>query len=180
LGPPLSGHTAAVVSVAFSPDGQTLASGSRDNTIILWDTSTVLSAGVASGGTSGQRLAGHSDVVWSVAFSPDGQTLASSSCGELSVYEGCRQGEIRLWDVATGRLIGQPLAGHTDVVWSVAFSPDGQSLASGSDDTTIMLWDVSLESWQARACSIANRNLTRAEWRQYLGDEPYRETCPES
>jgi WD40 repeat protein len=61
----------------------------------------------------------------------------------------------------------------------VAFSPDGKTLASGSGDKSIILWDVSLESWQARACRIANRNLTRAEWKQYIGDiEPYRATCP--
>ncbi|MFQ5799364.1 MAG: WD40 repeat domain-containing protein, partial [Bacteroidota bacterium] len=69
--------------------------------------------------------------------------------------------------------------GHKSSVNSVAFSPNSKTLASGSDDGTILLWDVSLESWQARACSIANRNLTRAEWQQFLGDESYRKTCPD-
>lgn len=72
------------------------------------------------------------------------------------------------------------LTGHTSSVSSVAFSPDGKTLASGSGDNTIILWDVSFQSWQARACRIANRNLRRAEWAQYIGDiEPYRATCPE-
>ena len=70
------------------------------------------------------------------------------------------------------------LTGHTDAVWSAAFSPDGKTLASGSDDKTIMLWEVSFDSWKDRACHIANRNLTHAEWAQYIGDiESYRATC---
>jgi len=87
---------------------------------------------------------------------------------------------IILWDVATRQPVGEPLTGHTNSVFSVAWSPDGKTLASGSRDNTIILWDVSLESWKARACRRANRNLTRAEWQRYIGDiEPYRATCPE-
>lgn len=72
------------------------------------------------------------------------------------------------------------LWGHTNSVWSVAWSPDGKTLASGGVDNTIILWDVSFESWKARACRRANRNLARAEWQWYIGDlEPYRATCSE-
>jgi WD40 repeat protein len=118
----LESHTNGVTSVAFSPDGQTLASGSWDSTIKLWDALT---------GALRSTLEGHTDGVTSVAFSPDGQTLAS----------GSDDSTIKLWDASTGAL-RNTLKGHKDWVTLVAFSPDGQTLASGSHDSTIKLWDI--------------------------------------
>jgi WD40 repeat protein len=132
----LTGHTDWVNSVAFNPDGQFLASGSDDKTIKLWE--------VASG-REVRTLTGHTDWVNSVAFSPDGRLLASGSCGKFDSHGNCIQGEVKLWEVTSGREV-RTLTGHTDWVNSVAFSPNGQFLASGSDDKTIKLWDVATGS----------------------------------
>jgi WD40 repeat protein len=80
----LKGHTSLVLSVAYSPDGKTLASGSKDQTIKLWDVTT---------GKEQATLKGHTDLVTSVAYSPDGKTLASGGGDQT----------IKLWDVATGK-----------------------------------------------------------------------------
>ena len=108
----LKGHTTFVWSISFSPDGKTLASGSRDKTIRLWDVKT---------GMHKRTIRGHTDEILSVSFSPDAETLAS----------GGWDATIRLWDVKTGAL-KRIIKGHTATVNSVSFSPDGKTLASTS------------------------------------------------
>ncbi|AFW97012.1 WD-40 repeat-containing serine/threonine protein kinase [Anabaena sp. 90] len=113
-------HSQYITSVVFSPNGQTLASGSADTIVKLWDVR----------GRLLQTLMGHSKVN-SVAFSPDGQILAI----------GRDDNTIKIWNVSTERLL-QTLTDHSDSVNSVAYSPDGQTLASGSLDRTIKIWNV--------------------------------------
>ncbi|MFS8978220.1 TIR domain-containing protein [Cupriavidus necator] len=126
----LSRQPGEVRSVAFSPDGRTLATADspggagEEGTVILWD--------VARRIPLGEPLTGHQGGVWSVAFSHDGRTLASAGM----------HGTVILWDVARHTPLGEPLTGHQGGVWSVIFSPDGRTLASAGDDGTVILWDV--------------------------------------
>ncbi|KAK3947157.1 hypothetical protein QBC32DRAFT_97895 [Pseudoneurospora amorphoporcata] len=117
----LEGHSRPIESVAFSPNGQRLASGSGDDTIKIWDPAS---------GSCLQTLEGHSDWVYSVVFLPDGQRLASGSADKT----------IKVWDPASGSCL-QTLKGHSGCVGLVVFSPDSQRLASGSADDTIKIWD---------------------------------------
>jgi WD40 repeat protein len=131
---------------------------------------------VATGLPVGPPHAAHTSDVNKLIFSPSGKLLASAS-DDYTVI---------LWDGETGQPVSPPLSGHgsalsggafSSAVYGLAFTPDEQTLASASQDA-IILWDLSLESWQDHACQRANRNLTPVEWATYLPGQPYRATCP--
>ena len=126
----------SVVSLAFSPDGQMLASGSTDNTIKLWDVATGQELRKMRRLTIGPPQGiGSSRQVKSLCFSNDGKLLLSGG-GKFG-----DPGEVKLWDVSSGTPL-QSFAGHSSPVNSVVFSPDGRFAASGSDDNTVKLWDI--------------------------------------
>ncbi|MDE0399559.1 MAG: dockerin type I domain-containing protein [Candidatus Poribacteria bacterium] len=191
----LRGHTREVKSIKFSPDGKTIASGSEDNTVRLWDIETGENKHTLTGdtvlaynsfqhpdvtfssdgktiasvdldftvrlwdvetGTEKKTLTGHTSEVHSVAFSPDGQTLASGVMDQTD-----KNITVRLWDVDTGAE-KKTLTAHAYLVYGVAFSPDGKTIATAGDDKTVRLWDVdtgaekkTLTAHQYRVLSVA-------------------------
>jgi hypothetical protein len=116
--------THSVRSVAYSPDGRYIISGSSDCTIRIWDAET--------GAAPGNPLEGHTYWWESFAYSPDGRHVISGS-------DDCT---IRIWDVKTSAAVGNPLKGHTGWVQSLAYSPDGRHITAGFSDWSIRIWDV--------------------------------------
>jgi WD40 repeat protein/transcriptional regulator with XRE-family HTH domain len=190
-------HDGIVTCVAFSPDGKDVVSGSRDCTVRVWESSTgregacVTHDGpltavafnpngkyVGSCGDivarvweaiTGKEVARmiHDDEVTSIAFSPDGNHIIS----------GSRDNTARVWEAFTGREVVRLI--HDDKVSRVAFSPDGRYVTSGGEDKIVRIWKWQPNDLISRACNYLPRNLTNAEWKQYIGDAlPYEAVCP--
>lgn len=202
---PLVGNSRSVLQLAFSANGRTLASASLDD-VILWDVAgkrsalglpfpgrvfafrsdgaalavfdqesrTIVLRDAATGRPIGQPFIGAPEIVLGMAFSPDGDTLVVNGTDLRNLDRSW----IALWDVATRQQLSEPLSRQPETFRGLAFSRDGKALASSSESSTVTLWDMDPDSWRKRACVIANRNLSYAEWKQYLGDEQYRATCP--
>ena len=197
----------SLFSMGFSPDGKTLAAGSSDGNIFLWDITTQKPSAPPFTDSS---------PVESVAFSPDGRTLASGNddgtiilwnlvtrkpigqpllgyitgvpSGQTSLVfspdgrtlgSGNGNGTILLWDLTAGVRLGQPLNVNGGGTSNMVFSPDGRFLASATYHNTLVLWNLDPEFWVTFACQRAGRNLTRSEWAQYFPGENYRATCPQ-
>ena len=146
-------------TVAYSPDGTLLAVGLYDGKTELWETKAWTPVG--------RPLALHTSRVLSLGFSPDARRLVTSSA----------DGTIALWDVATQKPLGTRLTLDPDVFVSAAFSPDGSRVFAVSQGGRGVRWDVRSASWNSRACLIAGRELTRAEWSDALPGRSYERVC---
>jgi WD40 repeat protein/DNA-binding SARP family transcriptional activator len=145
-------------ALAFAPDGRTLATGGGEGKVLLWDTRTARQLG--------PPLAGPAGPVTSAAFSPDGRVLATV------------HGEAILWDVASHKQIGAALPARSSEPPALAFLPGGSQLAAASPNGSVLVWEVDPVAWQARACRVAGRTLTRQEWDEFLPGRPYQPDCP--
>jgi WD40 repeat protein len=153
----LAGAVAAF-AVRFSPNGRLVAVGDSSGKVVLWNPAT--------GRRAGEPLVGHGGGVNSIDFDRDGGMLVTSSA----------DGKLRLWDVVTRTLIGAPLAGG-NTGGSVHFFPDGKHVLGVFGSGVAIVWNIDPAAWKTKACSVAHRSLTHAEWTEFLGRRSYRNVC---
>jgi WD40 repeat protein len=144
-------------AVALSPDGHTLAVGGWGTLVRLFDVRTgKLLRELDQAGTGAREM----------EFSPDGRILAVAGWEDVA----------SLWDIASGAQIGPRLTAGSRRT-SLDLSPDGRRLLTTFGNGQGAVWDVDPESWKQRACTLANRTLTREEWEQFLPGRPYEPAC---
>jgi WD40 repeat protein len=148
------------VSLAFATNG-TIATGTRGGIVQLWNP--------VSGDQAAGPVAVAAGPVTSIAFDPDGQRFATT---------GGQGGTVKLWTSSTLQQEGTALNTQPGAATTAAFQPGGRGLLAVDDHGSGFTWPTSLAAWERRACTVAGRNLTRAEWARYLPGHPYTRVCP--
>jgi WD40 repeat protein/DNA-binding SARP family transcriptional activator len=148
------------VSLAFAPGGAVLAAGTGGGTVEMWD--------VRNGKRLGQPLLADSGAIADVAFDPSGQRFAIT---------GSQDGDVKVWFTASLEQEGPRLAADPGSTAAAVFEPDGSRLLVADDGGGAFTWPMSLTAWEQRACSLAGRNLTRAEWAQFVAGGRYASVC---
>ena len=146
-------------ALAFAPNG-TLATGTLGGIVQLWNPT--------SGAAISSPLAVSAGPVASIAFDPTGSQFATT---------GSQDGTAKLWSTATLQQEGSALNTGPDTTSTVAFEPGGSALLAVNDDATGFSWPTSLTDWERRACTVAGRNMTTAEWARYVTGQPYTQVC---
>ncbi|MGJ3240822.1 MAG: protein kinase domain-containing protein [Anaerolineae bacterium] len=191
----LEGHSNRISSLDFNADGSHLVSGSRDNSVIIWD--------IAQGEMIGEPLVAHTNAVEAVQFNADGTMIASGGRDNNIILWSVSEQEplgpplvrhenwindlafsptgnqlisvsgdnsVILWDALEQRAIGLPLFGHGAWVNSVSFADDGTYMVTGARNGSLIRWQTTLDSWINIACEVANRPLNAGERRDYFGE----------
>jgi WD40 repeat protein len=151
---------ALVNGARFSPDARLLVGSDDDGKAYVWSTKDwkpVI-----------PTLSGQAGVLLQTSVTADDRMLAASST----------DGTVALWDLATGRQIGTPLPGQPNRSVAASFTPDGRWLFAAYVNGIGYRWDMRLASWRAKACAVAGRDLSRAEWDQLGPARPYEPVCP--
>jgi WD40 repeat protein/DNA-binding SARP family transcriptional activator len=148
------------ISLAFAPSGA-LAAGTLGGTVEMWNPAT--------GKRLAQPLLADSAPITSVAFDPLGRRFAVTGYGD---------GAVKVWFTASLQQEGPRLAADPGATAAAAFEAAGNTLLVVDDRGGAFAWPASPAAWEQRACSVAGRNLTRAEWRQFVAGPPYTSVCP--
>ena len=163
----LGGHVRPVLSVRFSSDSKFLVTAGEDNTARIWQVSNWLTIAV---------LSGHGAPVTRAAFNHNGSLVVTASQDRTAI----------IWETATGNR-RTVLSGPSGFINDASFSADGQIILTANEGGTVSLWETnpmipssaSATDLESAACGRLTRNMTAEEWRQYMGNEPYKATCPD-